>query len=367
MTGITRVLQVLGRSAGGIARHVAEVTSGLDGNHGLVIDIAGPLELPVAMPKPVRTVDVPEGPLRGHIKAIRKLRGMVAAGGYDVVHAHGLRAGIDGALAARGTNVRVLVSVHNVVLPEIVGRARALVYRRAEPLAVRLSERTFAASEQIARRLRAAAPHAAHKIEVLHLGVSDEVRARRSREQVRAELGLEDRQRLVVTAARLAPQKALHVMVEAVGRLGEDVVLVIVGQGPSEPSLRALADRLNLADRVKFLGFRVDATDFIAAGDVFCLSSIWEACALAAQEAMLLRVPVVSTDVGGMTELITDRVSGRLVPPEDPAALAAALVDVLGAEDHERRRLIEAASDTLTKDFSLDGMLARLAEAYRGS
>jgi glycosyltransferase involved in cell wall biosynthesis len=360
-----RVLQVLGRSAGGTARHVAQIVERLDGGDGLVVDIAGPPEWPVAMPKPVYPVAIPNGPL-GHGHAIRALRGIITLGHYDVCHAHGLRAGLDSALSLRATRVPAYVSVHNLVRPDVAGRGRHLLYRPMEPLLVALAARVFAASAEIAASLRRAAPRHAHKVEVLHLGVGDPPEHKRPAAEVRAALGVGPGDRLVVTAARLSPQKALHVLLGAIARLPSAVVLAVLGEGPSEAELRATAERLGISGRVRWLGWREDVADHLAAADVFCLSSNWEACALAAQEAMQLGTVVVSTRVGGMPELVSDGQTGRLVPKGDEAALARALDEVLGSAEL-RARLAARAREHLAAEFSSERMLERLAEAYRGA
>lgn len=338
------------------------VTEGLDGRDGLVVDIAGPPGLPVAMPKPLRELHIPSG-LSGHRRARRRIASLIADG-YDVVHAHGLRAGIDSGLAARGSATKVYLTVHNLVLADISGRAKASVLKRAEPLAVRLTTRTFCASEQITEHLRSVAPRHRAKIETLHAPVGQAPVVLRSREEVREEIGLAPDDGLVATAARLAPQKALHVMLKALALLPEDVSLAIVGSGPLENELKARASSLGLDERVKWLGFRSDVGDFIAAADVLCLSSVWEAVALAAQEAVLLEVPVVSTDVGGMRELITDGRSGRLVPKDDADALAGALREVLDSKERANEFARNALRD-LNERFSRERMLSRLSEAYR--
>ena len=361
---MTRVLQVLPPSAGGIARHVALVTEGLDGRDGLEVDVAGPVDLPVAMPKPVKDLHIPSGLAGGHRAARRRIRALVDEGGYDVVHAHGLRSGIDAALGCRRTGKDVLLTVHNLVLADISGATQAFVLKRAEPLAVRLTTHTFAASEQIAEHLRRAAPRYAHKIETLHAPVGEPPPVSRTAAEVRRELGLAEHDRLIVTAARLAAQKALHVMLAAMARLPRSVHLAVVDSGPLENDLKALAASLDLHERVRWLGFRADVGDFVAAADVFCLSSVWEAVALAAQEAVLLGTPVVSTDVGGMRELIADGRSGRLVPKGDDAALAEALRDVLESEAL-RNRFADNARHDLQERFSRDRMLARLSQVYR--
>lgn len=351
-----RVLQVLGFSTGGIARHVAQVTAALDGN-GFEVDVAGPDTLPLAMPKELHSVTIPNGPVAGHRSAIRRLREIVTAGRYDVVHAHGLRAGIDAALASRGL-CPVVLTVHNLVHPDVAGRARYLLYRRAEGLAVRLADHTFAVSREIASHLRSP------KVEVLYLGIGDAPPIRRDAAIVRDELGVGGDERLVVTASRLAPQKALPVMLEALAAVEVPWVLAVLGTGPQEAELRDAAARLGIADQVRWLGFRDDVADYIAAGDVFCLSSVWEGVPLAAQEAILLGVPIVATAVGGMPELVEDAVTGRLVPPRDPGSLAAALGQVL-ASGALRKTFADGARERLRERFSTDRMLARLGAEYR--
>lgn len=368
MSEPTRVLQVLGRSAGGIARHVAQLVELLDGRDELASDIAGPPDLPIEMPKPVRPVVIPNGPLLGHRKAIAAIKDLLDEGRYDVVHAHGLRAGIDSALAARGTGLPVVTTVHNLVQPEIAGRVRSRLYGRAEAATVRLSDHVFTVSRQIARHLRGAVRHGAamSKIEVLHLGIGEAPVIDKSPEQTRAAIEVDVLAPLVVTASRLAPQKALHVLLEAMARLPNDVVLAVLGEGPQKEELVDRALSLGIGHRVRFLGFRHDIADVINAADVFCLSSIWEGVPLAAQEAILLGTTVVATDVGGMSELVTDGVSGRLVPRGDPGALATALKEMLGSPEL-RRSFTEKARRELETNFSTDAMLDRLTAYYRSA
>jgi glycosyltransferase involved in cell wall biosynthesis len=352
----------LGRSAGGIARHVAQITEALDGQNGLAIDIACPPGLPIAMPGKTMDLEIPDGPTGGHIAAIRRLREMQEAGSYDVVHAHGLRAGIDSGLAHRG-RARRLVTVHNLIHPAIAG-PKAIIYSRAEPLVVRLSDRALAVSAEIARRLGHGKLALERKVEVLYLGVGEAPAVTRGTDQIRAELQVGESRSLIVSVSRLAPQKALHVMLDAIARAPE-MVLALLGEGPLEQELRAQAGKLGVSDRVHFLGFRPDVADYVAAADIFCLSSVWEGVPLAAQEAILLGTPVVATRVGGMPELIEDGVSGLLVSPGDADGLAAALRKVAG--DHAlREQLARSARERLHTTFSTERMLARLNDLYRG-
>lgn len=362
MTERIKVLQVLGMSAGGIAAHVARITEELNRSGSFEVDVAAPPDLPGEMPAAVWPLRIPEGPL-GHRRAVRAVARRATGGGYRVIHAHGLRAGIDSARAGKRVGIHVVTTVHNLVQPEIAGALKARAYRLAEPLVAKLSDRTLAVSEEIAARLRSAAPSRAESIEVLHLGVGEAPVLTTSRDDVRATIGLMPHDLLVLTIARLSPQKALHVMLDAVGRLPDNVHLAILGEGPLEADLRTMAASAGLSDRVHFLGFRSDVADHLAAADVYALSSIWEGVPLSAQEAILLGVPVVATSVGGMPELIEDGVSGRLVPRDDPKALAAALTQVLD-DRGAAERYAAAALVALEVNFSTARMFERLSEIY---
>src|SRR5918999_1204408 len=355
-----RVLQVLGQSAGGVGRHVAEIVAAMDGDD-MTIDIAAPADLRVPMPKEIVQVPIPSA-VGGHVSATLTLRSVMRFGHYDIVHAHGLRAALDAGVAGKTLRVPVLVTMHNLIRPEYSGRSNTRLFSWLEPLAVRMSARTFVPSEDIARHLRAAVPGRAADIEVLHAGTASPPQPARSPEAVRGELGVDENHALIVTVARLHVQKNLPNMLEALAKVDE-AFLVVVGEGPLEDDLKRMAESLGISARVAFMGFVDDPADFIAAADVFCLSSVWEAIALAAQEAVMLGVPVVSTDVGGMSELITDGESGRLVPAGDVDALRAALQELI-SQPELGRKYAQKARDDYRKNFSREAVLGRLRTAY---
>lgn len=108
---------------------------------------------------------------------------------------------------------------------------------------------------------------------------------------------------------------------------------VVVGDGPLRAASERLAHELGIADRVEFTGARTDVAELLATMAVFVLSSRTETLPMALLEAMSAGVPVVATAVGGIPDAVEDGVSGILVPPEDPARLAAAVLDLLGDPD----------------------------------
>jgi glycosyltransferase involved in cell wall biosynthesis len=212
-----------------------------------------------------------------------------------------------------------VVSVHNLVLDESAGRA-APVLRWLEGLLPSVADRVVALSPAIAERFGQRA--------VVIPPATDAPRPVRSPAAVRASYGLAAHERLLVAVARLHVQKDLHTLLRAVALL-HHVRLVIVGDGPERATLQALSAQLGLTDTVVFAGSRPWAADELAAADVVVVSSLWESGPLVLLEAMQLARPVVTTPVGFAAELVTDGVTGRLVPVGDPAAMAAAVGELL--------------------------------------
>src|SRR5213078_762420 len=141
--------------------------------------------------------------------------------------------------------------------------------------------------------------------------------------------------------------------------VGED----LEGGGAFRTELEREAEREGAAGRVLFTGYREDAPALIARFDVLALPSTIEGLPLVILEAMARGRPVVATPVGGTPELVVDGETGLLVPPRDPAALAAALQRVL--EDRDLAdRLGEAGRRRVSERFTLEGMTRRMLELY---
>jgi len=144
-----------------------------------------------------------------------------------------------------------------------------------------------------------------------------------------------------------------------------EVRLVIAGEGELRPALEALVRDRDLGDRVVFAGFRDDLDRLLPAFSVFCLSSRLEGLGTSLLDAMAFGLPVVATAAGGIPEAVEDGVTGRVVPPREPGALAEALAHAL--EDEERRQAFGAAGrrrflERFTADHMVDETLRVLEE-----
>jgi len=217
-------------------------------------------------------------------------------------------------------------------------------------------------SHDLARRLRQRLHIPDRKMQVIHNGIPLEPFERPANAALRASLSRASGRPIILTAARLDPQKGLTYLLEAVAGVPE-AQLVIAGDGPERASLEAQAAGLGLADRVVFLGFRRDIPDLLAGCDLFFLPSLYEGLPIAVLEAMAAGKPVIATAIGGTDEVITSGVNGLLVPPADPGALATAIRTLL----HDQalgERLASAGQVRIRQEFSAGNMVRQVTQVY---
>jgi glycosyltransferase involved in cell wall biosynthesis len=174
----------------------------------------------------------------------------------------------------------------------------------------------------------------------------------------------------LVTVCRLVPWKGVDGILRALCSMPA-ARLTVIGDGPERPALEAMAHALAVADRVRFLGQlpREQALTAMARADVFVLNSTYEGLPHVVLEAMRVGVPVVATAAGGTPEAVRDGVTGLLVPPGDPGALAAALGRIIGEPDLGRRLAGAARADADSRfapSSMLEGAARILAQHARG-
>jgi glycosyltransferase involved in cell wall biosynthesis len=364
-----RVAEVLATSTGGVGTHLRSVLPAL-GRAGASLRVCGPQATEdlfhfTAAGAAFRPVGISAGlaPL-ADLRAVLALRRATA--GADLVHAHGLRAGLVAAAARRlaGARSRPLVLTLHNALPE-GGGPRRRVLQAAERATIRGADLVLAASGDLATNARRLG---ARDVRVAPVSAPPLPPATRRRSDVRRELGLDDDVRpLVVAVGRLHPQKGYDVLLDAVERWADDPRLrpapprvVIAGDGPLQQTLAEQVGARRLP--VTLLGRRTDVADLLHAADVCVLPSRWEARSLTAQEALRAGTPLVATRVGGIPELVGT--AAELVPPGDPAALADAVAAVL--TDPGRTARLSAAGPRQAAGWPDEAATARrLVAVYR--
>lgn len=187
-----------------------------------------------------------------------------------------------------------------------------------------------------------------------------------TRAKVRQEFGIPARAPLIGTVGRLHPQKGLSTLLAAMTDLKTHIPTVrwlVVGDGELREELEQQTDAYGLSDSVIFAGARSDVPQILAALDLFALPSLWEGLPLAALEAMAAGLPVIATTVGGVPEVVVNEVTGLLVPPNNPAALAQALRQVL-ANPAQRQAMGAAGQEQVAKKFSVSSIIPQIEALY---
>jgi glycosyltransferase involved in cell wall biosynthesis len=302
---------------------------------------------------------------------LRRLTDLLREQRIDVLHTHKYKDGVLGAIAAKWAGVPYLVRTMHGLAEPMVGwnRIKSYVYHALDRAILRRSaDLIIAVSRRMADGLRESGFRPT-MVTYIHNGVDvRQVRAARSREDVRRELGIDPDTLLIGTAGRLSPVKGQAGLLRAGVRIlhtNPRARLLIVGDGPLGSQLVTAAAQLGIDHACLFIGPRSDVFDLIAAMDIFVLPSLNEGIPMALLEAMTLGTPVVAAAVGGIPEVIQHRVNGLLVPSGDDQALADACLE-LATKPHWAHALAAQASRTIAEGFSHERSGEALVYAYRG-
>lgn len=383
-----RILRVIARlNVGGPARHVVLLDRGLSERghttllvHGSVGADEASLEH-LAADGRIETIKLPElgrriSPL-DDARALVKLVTILFRHAPDVVHTHTAKAGTLGRIAASIYNVTRSRRRRSVVVHTFHGHVLESYFRPSVSIIVRLAERCLAV---VTDRIVTISPQQ-------HRDITERFRIASSSQTVtislgldlralsdlpldapsyRGELGIAAHDFVVGYVGRLAPIKDLPMLVQAFAvahRDWPDSWLVLAGDGSGRPELEALALRLEVADRVRFLGWTENLPRLYATLDLCALSSLNEGTPVAIIEAMAAGKPVAATAVGGVADVVRDGETGLLVPPGDVEALAGAIVR-LARDPTERARMGAAARQSVARRYTVETLIIDLERLY---
>ena len=329
-----RILHVVEATSTGVARHVLDLSEGaLRAGHTPAVIYSPSREDNLfragrARLKDVRFHAVPMRRVPGpwDIPATLQVRRLVArTGPYDVIHGHSSKGGMLARLAGIGNDSAVVYTPHAISTQDpMLGRTKRLVFGAGEKALARLTDRIIAVSSDEGEHIVGLGiPRA--KLVVIPNGVAPA--AGPARAEARAALGLAEDALAIGFVGRLSRQKAIDVLIAAfapVAKANAKARLVVIGEGEEGAVARRQAERLGCARQMIWLG-AVDALPRYPAFDLFAQPSRYEGFSYAVLEAASHGIAVLTTDVGGSREAITDGVSGQIVPPDAPESFAAAL------------------------------------------
>lgn len=299
-------------------------------------------------------IDQTDGLLHG----LRSARRAAKDGSFDIVQTHGFKPTVFGLYLKLTLGMKWVCFLHGKTAENFKVRA----YHALDHLLQRFADRVVLVAES--QRKMAIGGGDRRRVRVLYNAVDMERPARRAAHprSIRSELGLPSSARLVSVVGRLSPEKGGDVFIDAFARLvqKDGTVGLLIGDGQERPALEQRAAAAGLGQRVRFLGYTPFPGDYIEQSDLVVIPSHSEACPNVLLEAMALRTPVVSTRVGGVPELVDDGVEALVVPPGDPAALAAAMDRVLG----DRALALSLAAAALERVRTRYSTTARAAAVY---
>jgi glycosyltransferase involved in cell wall biosynthesis len=272
--------------------------------------------------------------------------------------------------AGRAQPARVVHTYHGHVLEGYFSPWKSKLFVGIERQLARATDRLIAISPAIQRNL----------LEDYRIGRDDQYRVvplgfdlspfvaidEGARREARAALGLGDAARVVTTIGRLTAIKQHALFIETaalVAARDPAAVFLIAGDGELRSELAMLARERGLESRVRFLGWRRDLATVYGASDVFLLTSRNEGTPVAIIESLAAGVPVVSTDVGGVRDVVDDA-AGRLAAPGDARALAHHVVTLL-ADPGIRERMGHAGRESVVARYGLDRLVADIDDLYQ--
>ncbi|MEN6426277.1 MAG: glycosyltransferase family 4 protein [Phycisphaerales bacterium] len=297
-----------------------------------------------------------------------RLCGIIRSNAIDIVHVDGVTNFVP-ALAAWLTGRRI-VWLYNDYLPRPL---RPVLM----PLITRLASTFLVQGECLKRQYTAGNPRLRDKAVVLYSctdvsrftpdGQSTELRQR-----IRRQFGIPADCLFVGTIRNVNRFKGITYFIEAAGRVKSRVPsakFAVVGRRlDTDPEywdqVQQLTEQLGLKQDVVFTGFCEDIPAILSALDVFVLASIEESCPVALLEAMAMKVPVVATSVGAVSEMVDHGRTGFVVPPGDAGAIAEAVLAIVAKPRDQVRNMVEEARKTVEREFSVDIIARQQKEIY---
>ncbi len=324
-------------------------------------------EQPNAVALPMKLTETRRNDLRliaGFLRSAIRLARVFASQSLDLLHTQ--NTGCEEApFAARLAGISHVVGTFHTDSTYDLHRERdSWGYHCLERLSNRSLHQALAVSAATGRDWRHRTFIPSSRVGTIHNGINAAKFARtRSREAARLLLDLPHEAFLVIGLGRLDEAKGFADLIDAASLLRAalpELVVAIAGEGPLRASLEALARFKQV--NVRFLGFQMDVQPLLEAADLFALPSLCEACPFAVLEAMAAGVPVLGSDVGGVSELL--RGAGVILPPRDPSVWALAIHKL--AHDSETRKLLGNLGQLrVSMQFTEDDMVSRTFRVYR--
>ncbi len=280
----------------------------------------------------------------------------------DILHCHGSSSSVWGMLASIFIRIpKKIIHVQNTYY------TLTFKERLKQKMASMVCDKVIAVSEAVKKCLTDTIKVKEDKIEVIYNSATDAKEVLPgTRQRIRREFSLGENTFVLGTVARLVEHKGHGLVLNAMADLTgtTDIRYLIIGDGPNRKNLRETASRLGIIDKVIFAGWRNDIKEILSALDAFVLiSTLYEGLPLVLAEAASAGLPIITTDIGGNTEIVTGGVNGTIVDPKKNGDIKDAVFQLL-ANPREGVRMGREARSSYEARFRAEIMLSRIAAVY---
>jgi glycosyltransferase involved in cell wall biosynthesis len=320
----------------------------------------------------VRNIDV-----SGEFLATKDIVKLLNKNNYNIVHLNSSKAGVVGSLAGMFYNfnplnikARVIYTAHGYVFNEPLNMFVKKAYAMSETFSAGLQGRIIAVSnydKQSAIDNNICLPH---KITVIHNGVNEEDYIFLDKDKAINELSLDPKYKYFGTIASFYKAKGYNFLAEAIKMIKDESVKLLdayrfvwIGEGPELVDIKKYVNENNLSDYIKIIKPSDQDWKYMKAFDCFILPSVKEGLPYAILEAGLAKIPVLSTEVGGIPEIITDKENGYLVTPANPLSLKNAILEIATASE-QYQAMAEKNYTNIKENFSLHKTIEETEKLY---
>ncbi len=249
----------------------------------------------------------------------------------DIIHSHLTSSSIHGALLSRSIDIPLIASLH--VMPESGFKFwRNKLRQRLELMLLnRYASQVVVVSTAARDAWLADSTLRPSKLRVVHNGIPVPSQCPDLRELMRKSLNIQAEDTVICCISVMRPGKGIDFLLHAFKSLRiSKLKLLLIGDGPERPALEALAMECGIAEHIIWTGFRHDTLDLLVASDLFVLPSLFDAFPTVLIEAMLLGLPVIASDTGGIPEIVQHEQTGLLTEPGTSRAIKNAIIQLLG-------------------------------------
>lgn len=298
---------------------------------------------------------------------LKQIKKVIREHAIEIVHTHGPRANLFTYFLTRDLSFKWVTTIHSDPTKDFIkGGLKGKIFTSINMHVIKRIEHFFAVSQRFTEMV-AGFGIAKERITTIYNGIDFEHEPKET--ITRADLNIKADEFVVCMIARLHPIKGHTVVFEAMQELkaaGVQLRLLLIGDGPLYDDLKTEVQQKGLENEIEFLGFQEDVDSFLLLSDVKLLASYSESFPLVILEAARSRVPVISTDVGGVKELIADPSLGWVIPPRSPQAIASSIKEAIVLKDKGvLKGMGEHLYDKASTNYSIEQLMEQICKTYK--